>query len=182
MPYEKHLEGEQAINFCLKDKDQKKVCLKELKSKWIVLFFFDKSSLKSDNSEILYYSKVEDEFKDLKAKLIGIGPVTEKEISKFCLEHNISNILLLSDADYNVSEEYGVVFSDKEGTKKILPMTFLINKEGIVSTIWNREQMYYRFSGYADNLIELWEQIKMWAHITKVLEAIELLDKNMKYF
>jgi len=182
MPYEKHLEGERAINFCLKDKDQKKICLKELKSKWIVLFFFDKSSLKSDNSEILYYSKVEDEFRDLKAKLIGIGPVTENEISKFCLEHNISNILLLSDEDYNVSEEYGVVFLDKEGTKKILPMTFLINKKGIISTIWNREQMYYRFSGYADNLIELWEQIKMWAHITKVLEAIELLDKNIKYF
>jgi peroxiredoxin Q/BCP len=179
MPYEKHLEGEQAINFCLKDKDKKNICLKELKDKWLVLFFFDKSSLESDNSEILYYSKVEDEFKNLKAELIGIGPVTEKEISKFCLGHDV-NLILLSDVDYKVSEEYGVVFFDTDGIKKILPMTFLINKDRIVSKVWNREKMYYRFSGYADNLIELWEQSKMWAHITKVVDAIELLDKNMR--
>ena len=177
MPYEKHLEGEQAINFCLKDRYKKNLCLKELKNKWIVLFFFDKSSLESDNSEILYYSKVEDEFKDLKAELIGIGPATEKEISKFCLDHDV-NLILLSDVDYKVSEEYGVVFFDTDGIKKILPMTFLINKDRIVSKIWNREKMYYRFSGYADNLVELWEQSKMWAHITKVVDAIELLDKN----
>jgi len=178
MPYEKHLEGEQAIDFCLRDKDKKTICLRELNNKWTVLFFFDKSSLESSNSEILYYSKVEDEFKDLEAELIGIGPVPEKEISKFCLEHGV-NIILLSDVDYKVSAEYGVVFFDIRGIKKILPMTFLINKDRIVSKIWNREKMYYRFSGYADNLVEVWEHIKMWAHITKVLDAIELLDKHM---
>ncbi|NPV50341.1 MAG: redoxin domain-containing protein [Candidatus Methanofastidiosum sp.] len=176
MPYEKHLEGEKALNFCLYNKDEKKVCLNEIKSDWIVLFFFDKSILESENSDILYYSKVKDDFKELKAELVGVGPVSQKEISNFCLEHN-PDIMLLSDFDYKVSEEYGVVFLDKENNKRILPMTFLINKKGIVSKVWNREKMYYRFSGYADNLIELWEQSKMWAHITKVIDAIELLDK-----
>ena len=177
MPYEKHLEGEQAINFCLNDKGQKNICLKELKSKWIVLFFIDKSSLESDNSEVLYYSKAEGEFKDLKAELIGIVPVNEKEINKFCLEHDI-HIRLLSDLDYNISREYGVVFFDKEGNKKILPMTFLINKDRIVSSIWNREKMYYRYSGYGGNAIDLWEKGKMWAHISLVTDAIELLNKK----
>lgn len=177
MPYEKRLEGEPAINFCLNDKGQKRICLNELKNKWTVLFFFDKTSLESDNSEILYYSKAEDEFNDLKAKLVGIGPVTEKEISKFSSEHDIK-IVLLSDLDYKISKEYGVVFFDKEDNKKILPMTFLINEEGIVSKIWNREKMYYRFSGYAGNLIELWERGKMWAHISLVIDAIELSNKK----
>jgi peroxiredoxin Q/BCP len=176
MTYDKHIEGEKAINFCLKDKNKKKICLEEIKSSWIILFFFDKSLLESENSDILYYSKVKGEFEELRAELIGIGPVSEEEIGKFCLEHKC-NITLLSDLDYKVSENYGVVYLDKNNNKRILPMTFLINKKSIVSKVWNREKMYYRFSGYADNLIELWEQSKMWAHITKVIDAIELLDK-----
>ncbi|KYC45558.1 MAG: thioredoxin-dependent thiol peroxidase [Candidatus Methanofastidiosum methylothiophilum] len=179
MQYKKLIEGERAINFCLKDKENKKICLDELKSKWIVLFFFDKNSFESENSEIIYYSKTQNEFTEIKAELIGIGPVNGKDINNFCSKHNI-DIKLLSDLNYNVSEDYGVVYFDNYGNMKILPMTFLINRERNISKIWNREKMYYRFSGYADNLIELWEQSKMWAHISKVLDAIELLDKNIK--
>lgn len=179
MPYEKHLEGEQAINFCLNDKNHNEICLNDFSSKWKVLFFFDKISLESPNSEIIYYSKVRDEFKDLNAELIGIGPVSEKEIDKFCKEYNI-NIILLSDADYKISKKYGVVFMDKENKKKILPMTFLINKDDVISRVWNREKMYYRFSGYGGNAIDLWEQGKMWAHISIVNDYIEFFDKKTK--
>ncbi|KYC52389.1 MAG: thioredoxin-dependent thiol peroxidase [Candidatus Methanofastidiosum methylothiophilum] len=177
MPYEKHLEGEQAINFCLNDKKQDKICLNNFRGKWKVIFFFDKNSLESPNSDIIYYSKVRDEFKDLNAELIGIGPVSEKEIDKFCAEHDI-NIILLSDVDYKISGEYGVILFDKEKKKKILPMTFLINKDDVISRVWNREKMYYRFSGYGGNAIDLWEQGKMWAHISIVTDYIEFFDKK----
>lgn len=176
MPYEKHLEGERVINFCLNDKDNNSICLDKIKSRWRLLFFFDKSSLELDNSEILYYSKAKDDFNNLKTELIGIGPVSEKEISKFCSEHDIQ-LILLSDVDYKVSEDYGVVYYDKEDNKKILPMTFLINKKSIFSRVWNRENMYYRYSGYGGNAIDLWEKGKMWGHISLVLDAIGLLDK-----
>jgi len=179
MPYEMHLNGERAINFCLNDKDEKNICLNELNSEWIVLFFFDRNSLKSDNSEIFFYSKAKNEFESLRAQLIGLGPVSEIEIKNFCLKNDV-NIILLSDMDYKISKEYGVVYFDKENNKKILPMTFLINKKRIVSKLWNREKMYYRFSGYAGNPIELWEKGKMWAHISLVVDAIKLLDKKMK--
>ncbi len=178
MEYKKDLEGNKAIDFCLYDKNHKKICLVDFRKKWTVLFFFDKNSLKSPISELFYYSKVKKEFDDLNAEVIGIGPVSEKEINKFCSEHEIKTIIL-SDPDYKVSEEYGVTFIDKDGSKRILPITFLINKKGLVSKIWNREKFYYRLTGYADNLIELWEQSKMWAHISKVFEAIELMDKNV---
>ena len=42
--------------------------------------------------------------------------------------------------------------------------------------------MYYRFSGYGGNAVDLWEQSRMWAHIDKVLDAIELLDKHIKFY
>ncbi|KYC52842.1 MAG: thioredoxin-dependent thiol peroxidase [Candidatus Methanofastidiosum methylothiophilum] len=177
MQYEKDLVGRKAIEFCLKDKNNKKVCLNDLKTKWIVLFFFDKTSLDSPNSELLYYSKIKEEFDDLNVHVVGIGPVSEEEIKKFASEHDIKTTIL-SDLDYKISEEYGVVYIDKNEIKNILPMTFLINKSRIVSKVWNREKFYYRLSGYADNLIELWDQSKMWAHIDKIFEAIELLEKN----
>ena len=38
--------------------------------------------------------------------------------------------------------------------------------------------MYYRFDGYADNLVEVWKDVRMWAHISKVFDAIEILDRQ----
>ncbi len=179
MKYEKLVEGVRAINFCLKDKNKNIVCLDEFKTKWRVIFFFDKSSLESSNSEILYYSKAKDDFNKLNTVLIGIGPVSEKEISQFCSEHQIQ-IILLSDLDYKVSEEYGVIFFDKNEEKKILPMTFLIDINDSLLRVWNREKMYYRYSGYGGNAIDLWEKGKMWAHISLVTDFIKLLDKKTK--
>ena len=94
----KNLDAKKAINFCLNDKYGKKYCLNEIKSKWVVLFFFDKASLTLENSEILFYSKVQEQFKALNTELIGIGPVSEEEIRIFYKEHSF-DIILLSDLD-----------------------------------------------------------------------------------
>lgn len=177
MQYDKKLEGHKAIDFCLNDINHNKICLKDLRKKWSILFFFDKTSLESQNSELIYYSKSKDEFEKFNAEIIGVGPVPDKEIKKFCKNHDIK-ILILSDFDYKISEKYGVVYKDNNESRKILPITFLINKDGIVSKIWNREKMYYRFDGYADNLVEVWKDVRMWAHISKVFDAIEILDRQ----
>jgi len=180
MAYKKNLEGEKAINFCLNNKYGKKYCLNETKSKWVILFFFDKTSFTSEKSEILFYSKVQEQFKALQAEILGVGPVSEEEIRKFCRESGC-DIILLSDLDYKVSEEYGVVNFSPEKIKKILPMTFLIDKNKYICKYWNRERMYYRYSEYGGDAINLWEQSRMWAHIEKVLDTIESLDKNTKF-
>ena len=177
----KNLDAKKAINFCLNDKYGKKYCLNEIKSKWVVLFFFDKASLTLENSEILFYSKVQEQFKALNTELIGIGPVSEEEIRIFYKEHSF-DIILLRDVDYKVSEEHGVVYFNAEKVRKRLPITYLINKNKFICKSWNREKMYYRFSGYGGNAVDLWEQSRMWAHIDKVLDAIELLDKHIKFY
>jgi len=177
MEYDKKSEGKKAIEFCLSDMDQNQICLKDYKGKWIVLFFFDKTSLESPNSELFYYSRSINDFDKLNAHVIGVGPVSAQETKKFCNENDIK-ITILCDFDYKILEKYEVINYDKKGDKKVLPITFLINKDGIVSKIWNREKFYYRLTGYADNLIELWDQSKMWAHIYKVIDAIEQFEKK----
>lgn len=173
----KKLKGDMAIDFCLRDRNGKDTSLKSFENRWIVIFFFDNTSLNSKESEIIFFSKAEKEFKDLNADIVGIGTTTQREIDKFCSDYNV-NIPLLSDVDWKISEKYGVVSFDKDNNKKIFPITFLINKDRIILDMWNRKKMYYRITGYADDVENLWEKSRMWAHIAIVTNAIEWIYKN----
>jgi peroxiredoxin len=48
--------GSKAPEFCLSDKDEKKICLKDFRGKWVVLYFYPKDNTSECTKEALDFT------------------------------------------------------------------------------------------------------------------------------
>ena len=144
--------GEKAPVFCLEDPDRGEICLKDLKGKWVVLYFYPKDNTKGCTMEALEFTAAEDEFKEKNAVIIGVSPDSLKSHTNFRQKHDLS-INLLSDTEKKVLEEYGVWQKKKMYGREymgVVRSTYLIDMEGKVAFVWPK----VRVKGHVDNVLE----------------------------
>lgn len=143
--------GEKAPSFCLEDPDRGEICLKDLKGKWVVLYFYPKDNTKGCTMEALEFTAAEDEFKEKNAVIIGVSPDSLKSHTNFRQKHDLS-INLLSDTE-KVLEEYGVWQMKKMYGREymgVVRSTYLIDPEGKIAHVWPK----VRVKGHVDNVRE----------------------------
>jgi peroxiredoxin Q/BCP len=152
-------EGKKAYGFCLKDKDEKEHCLKDVKSDYTVLFFYPKDNTSGCTIESKDFSKNLEKFQKLNTTVIGISGGDQKSKEKFCSKNNLKQPML-SDTDFKVSEKYGVY-----GEKKFMGNTYM----GIsrVTFVLDKNK----------KVIKVFEKVKPLGHAKEVLEVIEN-DRN----
>ncbi len=123
-------EGEKASEFSLKDKEGKEHKLSDVKTKYLVLYFYPKDDTPWCTIEAKEFNKDLKEFSKLNSTIIGISGGDETTKKKFCEKHNLK-IILLSDPEFKVSQNYGV-YGEKEfmgnKTMGIQRTTFIIDK------------------------------------------------------
>jgi len=144
--------GEKAPGFCLEDPDRGEICLKDLKGKWVVLYFYPKDNTKGCTMEALEFTAAEDEFKEKNAVIIGVSPDSLKSHTNFRQKHDLS-INLLSDTEKEVLEEYRVWQMKKMYGREymgVVRSTYLIDPEGKIAHVWPK----VRVKGHADNVME----------------------------
>ena len=144
--------GEKAPGFCLEDPDRGEICLKDLKGKWVVLYFYPKDNTKGCTMEALEFTAAEDEFKEKNAVIIGVSPDSLKSHTNFRQKHDLS-INLLSDTEKKVLEEYGVWQKKKMYGREymgVVRSTYLIDPEGKIAHVWPK----VRVKGHVDNVME----------------------------
>jgi peroxiredoxin Q/BCP len=132
--------GTKAIDFSLKDKDGKAHSLKDIKSDFIVLYFYPKDNTPGCTIEANGFNKDLDKYKKLKTAVIGISGGDEKSKTKFC-EKNKLTILLLSDTDFSVSKKYGVYGEKSFMGHKYLGIsrtTFILDKDRKIIKIYEK--------------------------------------------
>ena len=132
--------GDKAPEFSLKDKDSKLHSLKDVKSSFIVLYFYPKDSPPGCTIEAHQFNKDLPNFKKLNTVIIGISGGDEKSKTKFCEKHNLK-LLLLSDSDFKVSKEYNVYGEKSFMGKKFLGIsrtTFILDKNHKIINIYNK--------------------------------------------
>lgn len=95
-----------ASDFELRDKDEKIFKLSDIKSDYVVVYFYPKDDTPGCTIEANDFTYYLDEFKKLNAVVVGISGGDSKSKEKFCKKYNLK-ILLLSDADFNVCKYYG---------------------------------------------------------------------------
>ena len=150
--------GEKAPGFCLKDPDRGEMCLKNLKGKWVVLYFYPKDNTKGCTMEALEFTAAEDEFKAKNAVIIGVSPDSLKSHTNFRQKHDLS-INLLSDTEKEVLETYGVWQKKKMYGREymgVVRSTYLIDMEGKVAFVWPK----VRVKGHVDNVLEKLSEIQ----------------------
>ena len=132
--------GDKAPEFSLKDKDSKLHSLKDVKSSFIVLYFYPKDSTPGCTIEAHQFNKDLPNFKKLNTVIIGISGGDEKSKTKFCEKHNLK-LLLLSDSDFKVSKKYNVYGEKSFMGKKFLGIsrtTFILDKNHKIINIYNK--------------------------------------------
>jgi peroxiredoxin Q/BCP len=139
-----------APEFCLLDQNDKKVCLKDLRGKWVVLYFYPKDNSKSCTLEALSFTDNLNTLEEMGAVVMGVSPDSVKSHQNFAAKYDL-NFTLLSDPEHEVLEKYGVWTLKKIYGREYMGVersTFIINPEGYVENEWKK----VRVKGHVDQI------------------------------
>ena len=129
--------GEKAPDFCLAG-DIGQVCLKDLKGKWVVVYFYPKDMTSGCTIEALEFTELKADFETENAVILGISADSIQSHAKFREKQNLKHTLL-SDIDKKILEAYGVWQTKKmygKEFKGIIRSTYLIDDKGNIANIW----------------------------------------------
>jgi peroxiredoxin Q/BCP len=127
-----------APEFCLPNQDDVEICLRDLRGKWIVLYFYPKDNTPGCTTEACDFSEAAPDFSTLNAVIIGVSADSTKSHRGF-IEKKDLMITLLSDESTSMMQEYGVWALKKNYGKEymgIVRSTLIINPDGIIKAIW----------------------------------------------
>ena len=153
--------GQKAPEFCLKNQDEVEICLKDLKGKWVVLYFYPKDNTPGCTTEACDFTNELKEFEELDAIILGVSPDSCESHRKF-IEKKDLKITLLCDEDRKVLKEYGAWGKKKMYGKEyegVIRSTFLIDPEG--------------------NIAYVWPKVRVKGHVEKVKEKLKELKSNV---
>lgn len=146
-----------ASEFCLPDQNAKKVCLKDLRGKWVVLYFYPKDNSKSCTLEAVSFTDNLKTLEELGAVVVGVSPDSVKSHQNFAAKHDL-NFALLSDPEHEVLESYGVWALKKMYGREYMGVersTFIINTEGYIENEWRKVRVKGHVEEVKQKLSEL---------------------------
>ena len=152
------MEGERAPNFCLPDAEGKEHCLEDFRGKWIVLYFYPKDNTSGCTKEAIGFTEMKDEFEKEGAVIIGISKDSPKSHARFTEKHGLK-ILLLSDENHEIIEEYGAWGKKKLYGKEhwgTIRSTFIIDPDGIIRKEWRKVKV----NGHVEEVLEELKRLK----------------------
>ena len=132
--------GEQAPDFSLRDKGGEIHSLNEVNSDYVIVYFYPKDNTPGCTIEAKDFSRDIEKFDKLNTTIIGISGGDEKSKTKFCEKQNLK-ILLLSDSDFSVSNNYRVYGEKSFMGRKYMGIsrwTFVLNKNHKIIKIYDK--------------------------------------------
>ncbi|NHJ85503.1 MAG: thioredoxin-dependent thiol peroxidase [Asgard group archaeon] len=149
--------GNQAPDFCLPDKDNNEICLKNFKGKWVILYFYPKDNTSGCTLEAIDFTKSLPDFQKLNAVVLGISPDSSTSHQKFADKHELK-VQLLSDENQKILEKYGV-WQEKSMYGKsymgVVRSTLLIDPNGKIAEIWEKVKVADHVESVKQKLKEL---------------------------
>ncbi|PHQ65552.1 MAG: thioredoxin-dependent thiol peroxidase [Sulfurimonas sp.] len=131
---------DKAPGFCLPNQDDIEICLRDLKGKWIVLYFYPRDNTPGCTTEACEFTEAAPDFSELDAVILGVSADSTKKHRSF-IEKKELGITLLSDEDTSMMQEYGVWQLKKNYGKEymgIVRTTLIINPEGVVKALFEK--------------------------------------------
>ena len=143
----------QAPNVILPNETGEIIDLKKLRPNIIVIFFYPRDNTSSCTKEAKDFSENIKFFNDAGVSIFGISKDSVESHQKFVKKQNL-RISLLSDAEGNVCEDFGV-WKEKSMYGKtymgIERSTFIIDKSGVVVKEWRKVKV----AGHVDEVMEV---------------------------
>lgn len=140
--------GDKAPAFCLPDAENKKVCLKDFKGKWLVLYFYPKDNTSGCTREAVDFTSGIKDFKKMNAIVVGVSPDSVASHMNFINKHAL-RVILLSDQEHEVLKEYGVWQKKSMYGREyygVVRTTFVVDPKGKIVQKWEKVKV----AGHAD--------------------------------
>ncbi|MEA1880085.1 MAG: thioredoxin-dependent thiol peroxidase [Campylobacterota bacterium] len=132
--------GTQAPDFCLPNQDDEEICLRDIKGRWIVLYFYPKDNTPGCTTQACAFTQAEPEFTGMNAMILGVSPDSTEKHRKF-IEKKELGITLLADEDKVLCNLFGIWQLKKFMGKEymgVVRSTFIINPEGEIVATWTK--------------------------------------------
>lgn len=149
---------EKMPEFCLPNQDDVEICSRDLKGKWMVLYFYPRDNTPGCTTEACEFTQALPDFSDLDAIILGVSADSTKKHRNF-IEKKDLGITLLSDEDTSMMQKFGVWQLKKNYGKEymgIVRSTYIINPEGIIKAVF--------------------ENVRVKDHVAKVKEELKALQ------
>jgi peroxiredoxin Q/BCP len=122
--------GTPAPDFTLNSQDGKPLSLRDLRGKWVVLYFYPKDFTSGCTREAHNFQRDLRQYEQKNAVILGVSGQDEASHQKFCVKEGLS-FKLLADTNYQVSSSYDSLVN--LGVAKLSSRhTFLIDPSGVV--------------------------------------------------
>lgn len=132
--------GDKAPQFTLLDQHEQPVSLSQFAGKKVLVYFYPKALTPGCTTQARGLRDSKSELEQLNVVVLGISPDLPKKLAQFA-EKKALNFTLLSDADHQVAEAFGVW-----GEKKFMGRTydgihrisFLVNEQGVIEQVFDK--------------------------------------------
>ncbi|WP_150538816.1 thioredoxin-dependent thiol peroxidase [Actinobacillus vicugnae] len=132
--------GDQAPQFTLLDQHEQSVSLSQFSGKKVLVYFYPKALTPGCTTQACGLRDSKSALDELNVIVLGISPDLPKKLAQF-VEKKALNFTLLSDADHQVAEAFGVW-----GEKKFMGRTydgihrisFLVNEQGVIEQVFEK--------------------------------------------
>lgn len=132
--------GQNAPDFCLPNQDDIEICSRDLKGKWMVLYFYPKDSTPGCTTEACDFTEAMPDFDGLNATIVGVSADSTKRHRNFIEKQSIG-FTLLSDESTEMMQQYGVWQLKKNYGREymgIVRSTYIIDPEGKIAASWTK--------------------------------------------
>jgi len=143
--------GDNAPDFTLPRDGGGEVTLSNLRPSRVVLFFYPKDDTSGCTAEALAFTAHLADFQKVGVGILGVSKDTVAKHDKFRDKHGLA-VPLLSDADSDVCERYGVWVEKQMYGKSyfgIVRTTMLIGPNGRIERVWNKVKV----KGHVDEVL-----------------------------
>jgi len=150
--------GDMVEDFCLPNQDEEEICLRDIRGRWIVLYFYPKDNTPGCTTEACDFTSLLPDFDGLGAIVLGVSPDSPKRHRNF-IEKRDLKITLLSDEERELCKALGVwqlkKFMGRE-SMGVVRSTFIIDPDGAIVAKWSK----VRVKGHADDVKAKLEELR----------------------
>jgi len=130
--------GDTAPDFCLPNQDEEEICLRDIRGRWIVLYFYPKDNTPGCTTEACDFTAALPDFEGLDAIVLGVSPDSPKKHRNF-IEKKDLKITLLADEEKALCNAFGVWQLKKFMGREymgVVRSTFIIAPDGKIAAVW----------------------------------------------
>jgi len=149
--------GDTIPAFCLPNQDEEEICFRDIKGRWIVLYFYPKDNTPGCTTEACAFTAAQPDFTGLEAIILGVSPDSPKKHRNFIAKKELT-ITLLADEDKELCKSFGMWQLKKFMGREymgVVRSTFIIAPDGTLAYKWEKVKVKNHVAEVKEKLIEL---------------------------